>query len=472
MAEQGPATTTDLLNALLALHENAVHENEQEIIQRGLELAVTLTDSHIGYFHFVNEDQETIELVTWSRETLAHCTAVYERHYPISAAGIWADCARFKRPIIHNDYQSQPDRKGYPEGHAHLIRHLGVPVIENGMVRVLTGVGNKEAEYDQRDIDLFQRIADTVWRLVKQYREKDELLADRHRMHEVQSFASVTAWECDPEDNIIQFDRMFTGIFADGEPVEPPDTIDEFLVFIEDDDREKVRMTLTTATADSYFTIDIDGRGRGGKTIPLSLRGQVLSRPRGESVIIHGILQDCSERRVMDEIRYKAFHDPLTGLANRNLLMERMLGPSSLFRRSPGDAFALHYVDLDKFKEINDEFGHQVGDELLRKVARRIRRLIRREDLAVRFGGDEFLVVQNAVSDERDAAALAEKIIAAIDHPFLVEGHKINIGASIGITMSRPEESDIDILISESDEALYRSKNMGRDRYSIFRGKG
>lgn len=472
MPEQGPVTSTALLNALLALHENATHENEQEIIQRGLELAVTLTDSHIGYFHFVNEDQETIELVTWSRETLAHCTAVYERHYPISAAGIWADCARFKRPIIHNDYQSVPERKGYPEGHAHLIRHLGVPVIENGMVRVLTGVGNKEAEYDQGDIELFQRIADTVWRLVKQYRERDGLLADRHRMHEVQSFASVTTWECDPEENMIRFDRMFTGIFAGGEPVKSPDTIDEFLAFVDDNDREKVRLTLTTATADSYFTIAIDGRGGSGKVIPLSLRGQVLSRPRGESVIIHGILQDCSERRVTDEIRYKAFHDPLTGLANRFLLMERMLGSSSFFRRSPGDAFALHYVDLDKFKEINDEFGHLIGDEILRKVARRIRRLIRREDLAVRFGGDEFLVVQNAVSDERDAAALAEKIIAAIDHPFLVEGHEINIGASIGITMSRPEESDIDVLINESDEALYRSKNMGRDRYSIFRKKG
>ncbi len=459
----------DLASALLALHETALNADEQQIIQSGLESAEKLTGSSIGYFHFVNDDQETIELVTWSKGTLAHCTAVYERHYPINSAGVWADCFRFKRPFIHNDYQSIPDRQGYPEGHAHLVRHLGVPVIDGNKVRVLTGVGNKKSEYIHEDIETLQRIADTVWLLVKRHREQCHLLADQQRMREVQNIASVTAWECDPEDNTIKFDHMFAGIFDCDSSMALPNTIDEFLSFIANTDREKVQVALKNASADSYFHIDIYGHNKGGQMMSLSMRGQVESRPRGEGVLIHGILQDYSERQVMDEIRFKAFHDPLTGLANRNMLFDRMMNSTSSFRRNPGDIFALHYVDLDRFKDINDKLGHQIGDEVLKEVARRIHGVIRKEDLAVRYGGDEFLILQNSVSDEKDATLLAEKIISVIGQPYMIEGQTLEVGASIGIALSRPEMSDINLLISESDEALYRSKSMVRCGYELFR---
>jgi PAS domain S-box-containing protein len=163
------------LNAMFDMSQRAGQLGEQEVLQLGLEEAVRLTASEIGYLHFVNDDQETIQLVTWSAGTLKHCTAAHDNHYPISQAGVWADSVRLQAPVVHNDYQGLPHRQGYPEGHAHLVRHLGVPVIEGGKVRMLLGVGNKRANYDDSDIRELQLIGDDLWRIYTRRRAELQL---------------------------------------------------------------------------------------------------------------------------------------------------------------------------------------------------------------------------------------------------------------------------------------------------------
>jgi diguanylate cyclase (GGDEF)-like protein len=458
-----------LLTLLLALHDVAAHEPEQAILQQCIEHAVKMTGSEIGYLHFVNEDQETIELVTWSEATLALCTAVYDRHYPITSAGMWADCARFKRPFIHNDYPSLPQRAGYPEGHPELKRHLGVPVIDQDKVRILIGVGNKPQPYDKQDITILQRLANATWELVVRRREMDQLLAQQRQMRELQQIASVTSWECDPEEDSITFDDLFCHIFNNNRPLPMPLSIEDFLVYIDTPNHQQIREILFSRDAGSHFYLEVTGLHQDGHSLPLAFQGHTQARPRGENVIIRGIVQDLSERRAMDEIREKAFHDPLTGLGNRNMLMERIQQGLAGNRRRPTDMFAIHYIDLDRFKSVNDHFGHRIGDEVLREVARRMRKLIRREDLVVRLGGDEFVVVQNAIAHEADASTLAEKINRVMDEPCYIEGLTLSIGASIGIVLSRPTDSrDIDQLIDAADEALYRCKASQPGRFVIF----
>ncbi len=153
-------------NSLLALSEQAPSLAEQDIIVLGLEEAVRLTQSQIGYFHFVNEDQKTLQLFAWSRETLKTCTAAPASHYPLDLAGVWADCARQRRPVIHNDYQNLPNKQGLPQGHSHLIRHMSVPVIEQDKVRVIIGVGNKPDDYDEADTRQLQLVANYVWKII------------------------------------------------------------------------------------------------------------------------------------------------------------------------------------------------------------------------------------------------------------------------------------------------------------------
>ncbi len=162
------------LNSLLELSQHTYDMNEKEIIQNAMEKAVLLTRSQIGYCHFINDDQKSIELVTWSSETLKVCAAVHEKHYPLSRAGVWADCVRQKAPVIHNDYANLTDKKGLPEGHAVLIRHMSVPVIEDGQSRVIMGVGNKETDYNDMDVRQLQLIANETWKLVRRKRLETE----------------------------------------------------------------------------------------------------------------------------------------------------------------------------------------------------------------------------------------------------------------------------------------------------------
>jgi len=163
------------LNAMTALSEATRLMSEREILQHGLEEAQRLTNSEIGYLHFINLDQETIELVTWSQDTLKICTAAYDNHYPVMQAGIWADTVRLKRAVIHNDYPHMEGRHGLPEGHFPLLRHIAVPVMEGDQVRMILGVGNKSCDYDDADLRQLQLIGDSLWKIVSLQRALNAL---------------------------------------------------------------------------------------------------------------------------------------------------------------------------------------------------------------------------------------------------------------------------------------------------------
>ncbi|MBK7767993.1 MAG: PAS domain S-box protein [Sulfuritalea sp.] len=166
-SEQTLAFQARRVEALLALPAAAETLDEREFMQHGMEQAEQLTGSRIAFIHLVHDDQETIELVTWSRATLErYCQAVADTHYPISQAGIWADALRRRAPVVFNDYAAAPERHGLPEGHAHLERLISVPVMEGGLVRMMAGVGNKPDNYNAQDVESVQLIANDIWRMI------------------------------------------------------------------------------------------------------------------------------------------------------------------------------------------------------------------------------------------------------------------------------------------------------------------
>jgi signal transduction histidine kinase/ActR/RegA family two-component response regulator len=166
-ANQALLLNENRFKSLLTLGQSATILRERELLQLGLEEAQRLTQSEVAYLHYINDDQETIELVTWSADTLKHCTAAHDSHYPVAQAGIWADTVRLKQPVIHNDYQHMEGRRGYPEGHFPLARHVGIPVLEGTQVRMVMGVGNKPVPYDNADILQVQLIGDNLWKMVR-----------------------------------------------------------------------------------------------------------------------------------------------------------------------------------------------------------------------------------------------------------------------------------------------------------------
>lgn len=157
-----------VLQARLRISEFALNSQIPELLQKVLDEAELLTDSTIGFFHFVNEDQVNLHLQSWSTRTLSEmCNAEgHGTHYRVDQAGVWADCIRMCKPVIHNDYAHLPDRKGMPEGHAEVLREAVIPLLRNDKVVAVLGVGNKAIEYDDSDVKLLTDLADLAWDIV------------------------------------------------------------------------------------------------------------------------------------------------------------------------------------------------------------------------------------------------------------------------------------------------------------------
>jgi diguanylate cyclase (GGDEF)-like protein len=168
------------------------------------------------------------------------------------------------------------------------------------------------------------------------------------------------------------------------------------------------------------------------------------------------------------EAEHRAYHDALTGLPNRYLLQDRLELALSRARRS-GKRLAVFFIDLDGFKTINDSLGHAVGDRLLVQVAERLARHVRQGDTLARFGGDEFTVLVEAVHHAEDAAKVAHKLQHSLQEAFVVDGREVRVTASIGVTLFPDDGGDAEALLKNSDVAMYRAKEQGRDGVQLFR---
>ena len=200
---------------------------------------------------------------------------------------------------------------------------------------------------------------------------------------------------------------------------------------------------------------------RNGRTFKIRHRPM----PDGGWVATH---EDITEQRQSEvKIEYMAHHDSLTDLANRVLLNQR-LEQALGHRIHREEIVAVHHLDLDQFKAVNDTFGHLAGDKLLKIVAGRLRGLVRDTDTVARMGGDEFVIVQGPIRDPAEATSLAQRIIALISEPYDLDGHQAVIGASIGIAVGPGDGLRPDKLLRNADLALYRAKGDGRGTFRFF----
>jgi len=174
-AEAATELHEEHVQALLELAHTEARE-PRKLVEYGLEVVVRLSRSEVGYLHTVTPDEQHLNLVAWSRRTLEQCTANHARHYPLADAGIWADCVRQRRAVLHNDYPTRTDRKGLPEGHFPVRRHMSVPVFDNGKVVAVVGVGNKTSDYSDGEATQLSLFASSMWRIL-QRRQAERRLA-------------------------------------------------------------------------------------------------------------------------------------------------------------------------------------------------------------------------------------------------------------------------------------------------------
>jgi diguanylate cyclase (GGDEF)-like protein/PAS domain S-box-containing protein len=206
---------------------------------------------------------------------------------------------------------------------------------------------------------------------------------------------------------------------------------------------------------------------RDGSTRWISAAVRAVRGADGAVSRLEGTVQDVSERKRSEEqIQFHAYHDALTGLPNRLLLQDRLTQALAYAQRRRG-TLALLFLDLDQFKLVNDSLGHAVGDRLLRAVGERLRDAVRVEDTVARVGGDEFLVLLPHLASSDDAPPMAEKLLASLVTPFLVDGHELFVTASIGVALFPGDGRDPETLLRNADTAMYFAKESGRNNYQL-----
>lgn len=220
--------------------------------------------------------------------------------------------------------------------------------------------------------------------------------------------------------------------------------------------------TGTVSNFDSLFVT------KSGELIPITASGSVHSDTVGKVVGSIFIIKDIADRKAIEKhLSHLANHDPLTGLPNRALLMDRL---KQSFSRLPWNKryVALLFLDLDRFKFINDTLGHHVGDELIKSVAERLLLCVREGDTVARLGGDEFILMLTDVAYKTDAVDVAKKVLESLSRPFLLARKEYTITASIGISIHPGDGEDAQTLMKNADAAMYRVKGSGKNSYVLY----
>ena len=286
------------------------------------------------------------------------------------------------------------------------------------------------------------------------------LLADRERLDLALSSSKMATFDWDIVNNERSWSDGVHSLLGT-KPEAFTGSADEFFQIMHPEDRSTVQAALARAVETGQYETEYRAIWLDGSIHHIAARGKVHRDTSGQAVLLTGVCWDITERKLMEEeLKQMAHHDVLTGLPNRRLLIDILNVVLAQARRRQ-NKLAILFLDLDGFKFINDTLGHDIGDELLKEVAERIRHSIRESDTVARIGGDEFNVVLTEIAHVEDVSGITNKIIAALKEPFRIRGHEQHSSSSIGISVYPDDADTMDGLFKCADIAMYHAKRGG-----------
>lgn len=428
----------------------------------------------------VQENAERLKLATdaanlgiWVWE-VQQDYGVWENDRLYDMFGVPKSSAAINFSRIMSDYIHPDDREGYQ---AAIFRTLetGQPLRYQGRfyrrsdraLRWLEFTGLPH--YDEAGRP--SRIVGTAADITDKKHAEEELRAAHERLNMAMEGAGEGVWEWDYNRRTGYYSRQIKEILGYSDH-EMPDEMSDWRERIHPDDRPLVdaamRGYMGNEKLDSY-ACEYRVKAKNGEWKWVQARGKLIAHePSGKPSRMVGLLSDISKRKETDEQIWRlANYDSLTGLPNRRLFKDR-LTQEVLSAQRNSHALALFFIDLDRFKEVNDLSGHDVGDMLLIQAAHRIKDLVRDTDTVARLGGDEFTVILPNLHNVDHVEQIAQKMLNALAQPFSINDEQVYVSGSVGITLYPDDATTTEELISKADQAMYAAKHAGKNQFSYF----
>jgi len=315
---------------------------------------------------------------------------------------------------------------------------------------------------------LINEIADRLANIIQQKKATEIIATERQRLSYILEGTNVGTWEWNIQTGDTNFNERWAEIIGYTIEEISPVSINTWIKYCHPDDLKVSDELLNKHfnKASDYYECECRMLHKNGTWIWVLDRGKVLTwTDDGKPLLMCGTHSDITEKKMTEEkIFHMATHDALTDLPNLNLVKDRIIMAIETSRRNK-TSVAIMFIDLDNFKIVNDSFGHEIGDCLLQKVAKRFLSCIRKTDSVARVGGDEFLIVLTELQSSKNAELIAKKIIQFISKPFIFNDKHASVGVSIGISLYPDNGTDYKTLITKADRAMYVVKNSGKNNF-------